>query len=276
VNKAEQKETLAQRIRQDRMILIIALASGLVAVILLYYYITSKERALGDTVPVLVALKEIQKGETFTQNNLEVKEIPQHYVVPNAIGPEYLTSILDSKSIVTIGRGQQISWSFPEIAEVSENLSQSLEKDKRDRAVTMAVDEISGVAGHISVNDRVDVIGTFQIPGTTEKAQTLTTKTKTILQCVTVLAVGEKQKIARRRSEEAYTSVTLKVTPEEAELLAFAENSGTLRLLLRHPDDLEVSPDIPQIGFDNLFEVEKKQTNIRKVRVHQSGSRNRF
>ena len=275
MNKAEKKDTLTQRIRQDRMILIIALASGLIAVILLYYFITSKEKALGTTVPVLVALADIQKGETFSHNNLIVKDIPQQYAIPNAIGPDYLTSILDTKTIVTIAQGQQISWSYPEIAEVSENLSQNLKKDERDRAVTIAVDEISGVAGHITVNDRVDVIGTFQIRMGQRQAQATITKTKTILQCVTVLAVGVKERQTGGSREEAYNSITLKVTPEEAGLLTFAENCGSLRLLLRHPDDLEVSPDMPQIGFDNLFEVEKKNTNIRKVRVHQSGRRER-
>ena len=224
----------------------------------------------------MVAARDIQKGETFSRTNLEIKDIPQQYVVPNVVSPDYLTSILDTKTLVTIAQGQQISWSFPEIAEVSENLSQSLIKEERDRAVTISVDEIAGVAGHIVVNDRVDVIGTFQIPGKQGQTQTQTTKTKTILQCVTVLAVGVKEKYTRAGDEEIYTSVTLKVTPEEAELLAFAENSGSLRLLLRHPDDLEVSPDIPQIGFDNLFEVEKKTTNTRKVRVHQSGKRQGF
>jgi len=280
LNKQEET-SLVTKIRQDRIILLTALLSGVVAVVLLWFYLDKKEKMYGDTVPVLVAAADIEKGATFSQATLEVKEVPQQFVIPNAVGPEFITSILDARTIVTIPKGQQISWNFPEVAEVSERLSASLSKEGNFRAVTMSVDEVSGVAGHIHANDRVGVIGTFQMSGA--KDETVSTKTKTILQCVTVLAVGTGggRSIATPMGNmprnysglEAYTSVTLKLTPQEAELLTFAENAGTLRLLLRNPDDLEVNEDIPQIDFSNLFDIEKKLTKEVRIRVHQESTR---
>ncbi|MBN2008857.1 Flp pilus assembly protein CpaB [candidate division KSB1 bacterium] len=281
MNNANQEQGMVTKIRQDRTILFIAVLSGVVAVILLMWYMNKKERMYGTKVPVLVAAVDIRKGEPFTQANLEVAEIPQKFVIPNVIGPAYLTSILDSKSLVAISKGQQISWNYPEVAEVSERLSNSLLKEGNERAVTISVDEISGIAGHITENDRVDVVVTFQVP--TQDGKSVQTRTKTLLQCITVLAVGMKKSVAATPAIggqnpaqfmlEAYNSVTLKVTPEEAELLSFASTAGTLRLLLRNPDDLEINENIPEVGFENLYDIEKKTTqNRRRIVVHQGGT----
>ena len=285
MNKEKKDMSLVTKVRQDRTILLVALLFGAVAVILLMLFVSKKEKMYGTTVPILVAAADIQKGETFSHANMDVKEIPQSFVTPNAITPDYLTSILDAKTIVAISKGQQLSWNFPEVAEAIERLSAGLSKEGNERAVTINVDEVSGVAGHVAPNDRVDVIGTFKIMGKQQGSrETITiTKTKTILQCVTVLAVGSRmgttmqgaagQSRQQFGASDAYTSVTLKATPEEAALLTFAENSGNLRLLLRNPDDLEVSEDIPQIDFTNLFDIERKITRKVKIRVHQEGQR---
>lgn len=263
----KKEKGIVDQMRQDRKILPIAVGCGILAVVLTYFYLKSKEEPYGPPSPVIVAAIEIEQGATFSMENVEVKEVPQMHVAPGSITPEYLSSILDMPAVVPILPGQPILWSHVQTERSTTSLSEALIKEYNERAVTIAVDEISGVAGHIQPNDRVDVIGTFEIPST-KPEQLPVIKTKTILQCVTVLAVGAATatttQVPQFGMSNLPTSVTLKVKPEEAELLAFAEGSGKLRLMLRHMDDLEVDEEIPVIDFNNLFEIEKKQTQARR------------
>ena len=84
-------------------------------------------------------------------------------------------------------------------------------------------------------NDHVDVVGSFRDP------QTQQLKSVTLLQNVVVLATGRINASTTAPADEdrRYTSVTLLVLPEEAEILTLAQETGTLTLLLRNPDDLD-------------------------------------
>jgi pilus assembly protein CpaB len=257
--KNEKEKSVVEQMRQDRKILLISVLCGLVAVVLVYMYLKSKEEPYGPPVRILVTASDIMKGEAFTKESIVVKTIPQMLIPPESLGPDQLLTIIDAEASIPLSKGQPILWSYIQTERVIEALSEVLIQEHNERAVTIAVDEISGVAGHIQPNDRVDIIGTFTIPATQKGAQAVT-KTKTILQCVTVLAVGT----AGRQYRGTPASVTLKVKPAEAELLTFAEQSGRLRLLLRNPNDLEVDENIPVIDFSNLFEMEKRQTRARK------------
>jgi Flp pilus assembly protein CpaB len=114
------------------------------------------------------------------------------------------------------------------------------------------VDEVKGVAGHLTANDRVDVLGTFTMPSRVPNAAP-EFKTKTLLQCVSVLAVGPAP--AGSQSSGVPTSVTLKVTPEEAALLSFAETVGQLRLILRNFSDTKIAENASVIDFSTIFEM---------------------
>jgi pilus assembly protein CpaB len=98
-----------------------------------------------------------------------------------------------------------------------------LAKDKR--ALTIAVNEVVGVAGFVFPGDRVDVLGTVKVDDENF--------TKIILQSVEVLAIA--QKVEQKPGEEprVTTSATLALDPQQAEALAQIDNSGKLRLALR-------------------------------------------
>jgi pilus assembly protein CpaB len=104
----------------------------------------------------------------------------------------------------------------------------------KGRAVTIDVQERNAVGLWVRPNDHVDVLGSFR----DAKEQQL--KTVTLLQNVVVLATGHVNASTSRVPEEdrRYTSVTLLVLPEEAEILTLAQETGTLTLSLRNPEDM--------------------------------------
>jgi pilus assembly protein CpaB len=102
----------------------------------------------------------------------------------------------------------------------------------RGRAVAIDVQERSAVGLWVRPGDRVDVVGSLRDSDTQQP------RTATLLQNVEVLATGKAEPGAA--DDGRYSTVTLLAAPDEAEMLALAQEAGTLTLLLRNPDDVDV------------------------------------
>jgi pilus assembly protein CpaB len=103
------------------------------------------------------------------------------------------------------------------------------------RAVSVPVDEVSDVAGFVLPHTRVDVlVATQGGEGAHQGAFS-----KVVLQNVEVLAVA--QEVEQKKDEPTVVKVvTLLVTPQEAERLALASHSGSLRLAMRNYNDNKI------------------------------------
>lgn len=97
-----------------------------------------------------------------------------------------------------------------------------------DRAMTVKVDEASGVAGFLTPDSRVDVVVVLD-KGEYNKNPI----SKTILQNLKVLGTGQQTEIGPEDKPRIVPTVTLEVTPEQAEYLALNAQEGRLSLVLR-------------------------------------------
>lgn len=95
------------------------------------------------------------------------------------------------------------------------------------RAVTIAVNEVVGVAGFITVGSLVDVIATIDVD-----QQSVS---RIILQNIQVLAAAQNPQKEDSPQAKVVSSVTLAVTPQEAETLTLATEKGAIRLAMRSP-----------------------------------------
>jgi pilus assembly protein CpaB len=103
------------------------------------------------------------------------------------------------------------------------------------RAVSVRVNEVIGVAGYVTPGTRVDVVATVS---PTQNQQDMTSKV--ILTDVAVLAAGTKiERDAEKDKPVAVNVVTLLVSPDESERLTLAANEGKIQLALRNPLDKE-------------------------------------
>lgn len=102
------------------------------------------------------------------------------------------------------------------------------------RAMTVKVDEVIGVAGFVAPGTYVDVVGTV-VEGAGQNAVS-----RVILQNVKVLASGQRMETQKDGQAIEVKTVTLQVTPEEAEILALASNAGKLQLVMRNTVDREM------------------------------------
>ncbi len=102
------------------------------------------------------------------------------------------------------------------------------------RAVTVRVNEVVGVAGFVLPGMRVDLLVTGKPPS---GAMTLTS---TVLQNITVLSAGQTMSPDARGAAINAPTVTLLVTPDQAEVITLAGAEGRIQLVLRNGSDTEV------------------------------------
>jgi pilus assembly protein CpaB len=103
------------------------------------------------------------------------------------------------------------------------------------RAVSVAVNEVNGVAGFVIPGTMVDILVTGRLSGKTADAND--NITRVILENVRVLAAGQQVEQDREGKPQKVPVVTVLVTPEDATKLTMASTEGKIQLALRNTID---------------------------------------
>ena len=219
--------------------LFIAMALGLLAGAAAWSAIQAQQRRVRDdwkTVKVLCAARDVPEGAELGREMVAAREVPARFVTESYVKVEEDGSVktdpVGQRVLVPLKSGDPILVSQFEAARDAEF---STMISPKGRAVTIDVQERNAVGLWVRPNDHVDVVGSFR------DTQTQQLKSVTLLQNVVVLATGRVNASTTHVPDEdrRYTSVTLLVLPEEAEILTLAQETGTLTLLLRNPEDLD-------------------------------------
>jgi len=99
------------------------------------------------------------------------------------------------------------------------------------RAVSMTIDQVSGIAGMLRSGDLVDVIATSNLPGKKDGKIS-----RVILSRVKVLAVSYRQESGVKKKTPKRGTVTLLLNQEDTRILTASE-SAKLRLIALNPSD---------------------------------------
>ncbi len=263
--------------KQQKIILVIGVAAAVAALFMLNFYIDQQKRALkvqakkeveimrANQTPVLVAAKNIPRGSMLEADMLTTQIVPNQFVQPQAA-----TSLDRVSGMVAAGdiaEGEQITLSkLTRVKEISSGTSLAMVTPAGKRAVTVPIDGISSVGGMISPGDYVDVIATVPIPyRTPEGKQETTTTTVPIFQNVLVLAMdrdlvavqqasGSQGRYKKPQEERREVSmITLALSPQEANFLAFVMEQQKIRLILRSPADSKIESVRPA-SWDTLLQ----------------------
>jgi pilus assembly protein CpaB len=244
----------------------VAVLLGLVALAGIHSYVKKKEIELrGDTntVKVLVAKDDIAAMEELVEDMVEVKEVPEEYLPMESIKASELSTFLGQEVQEPVKAGQYLMTHYFLLGRERGTVEARITPGKR--AMTIRVDDVTGLSGLLRPGCYVDVIGTFDVElkylvgGETRNTDTVT-KTLTILRRRPVLAVGSMLRAPDAATAnpyqdpaDMYASVTLEVTPEEAQRLSFAQSKGQLSLVLRNKDDISEPKEIPAIDMESLM-----------------------
>jgi len=217
--------------RRFVLILGVALVAGLVTASVVYQAITGGSKIEAKAAPtrhVAVAAANINLGETLTSQHVKLMSWPNESLPAGALatvaeveGRVALSSIVVGEPLLDAKLAPKLSGGGILPMLVPDNL----------RGVTIKVDEAVRESGFVSPNSRVDVVVSIADgQGSSER------KAKVILQNVLLLAAGQAVEM-RGNKPVPVTTVTLALTPEQAERLALAQSEGRLTLATRKLGD---------------------------------------
>jgi pilus assembly protein CpaB len=184
---------------------------------------------------MVTAAEDVAPGTALRPELLTVSNVPEGAAPPG--GFDYVERLTNRVTTVALHKGQPVIDTMLAPEGTSRGLTAIVPEGMR--AVTMEINEVSGVAGMIVPGCRVDMVSTF--PG--DNGQMMT---RTICRALKVVAVGHSLADAAATTPangvqpvpvEMARSVTMLVTPKEAELIDLASHTGTPRLVLRSGRD---------------------------------------
>ncbi|MGD8699936.1 MAG: Flp pilus assembly protein CpaB [Gemmatimonadales bacterium] len=177
-----------------------------------------------ETVEVVVAAEDITEGKSLTETDLKTKRFTAEAVPAGAFLDA--DSLYGRVSMMPIFAGEPVMEN--KLAPIGSSAGLEVKIQPGMRAMAIPVNDHVGISGFIVPNSRVDVLVTIR-PQRGQQEQTA----KVFLQNMRVLTAG--QHLTRDANGKPITAstVTLEVTPEEAELLAVAMHEGILQLALR-------------------------------------------
>jgi pilus assembly protein CpaB len=206
-----------------RVILIIILALATTG--LVYSYLKGLQNTGLDESKVVVVSQKVAAGTLLTQDMVKETKMPLKYIQPGAVTAS--SNVVNHYTTVDLWPDEVVLKDQLTNAQTSNDMNYKIPKGKR--AVTIAINPVSGVAGFIKPGNRIDMIICLK-----PETGGTTTQSLTLLQNIEVLAVG-----SQTSKEEAPTTdnITLAVTPQEAQWVTLAESTGKIKLTLRPTDD---------------------------------------
>jgi len=271
-------------IEKQKLILISGVVLGVVAILMTKVYLDQQRQEAeaqakkslvkmqANQTVVLVAKHDIPIGSVIESNMIDSSIVPNQFIQPQVATS--IDRVLGMISLAPISKGEQISLSKLSKARKEgggSGLAGNTPAGKR--AISIAVDNIASVSGMVMPGDYVDVIATLQVPVQGPNGQMASqVAVVPLFQNVLVLAVGQNtgsvSKTGGRYDEKEASSsglITLALGPQEANLIAFVQEQGKMRLTLRSPADANVEPVVPA-SWDTLFQyIMPQQNNVEKA-----------
>lgn len=231
--------------------IIISVVLAALAILLVHSYIRQKESSLLDLagkVPVVVANQDIKEMELIDKTAVRLDYLPKKYLQPGALQDPSL--VIEKIAAVPLKQGEQVV--DTKLLDPGTKTGLSFKVSPGNRAITLPISDVHGVAQLIKPGDRVDVLSSIDYgKGDREEREV-----KTVLQDVLLMATGrhiandlptetikdpvtgEVRRVKLSGNTE-FTTATVEVDPIQAQSLVYlmTAGEGILFLSLRNPED---------------------------------------
>jgi pilus assembly protein CpaB len=273
----------------NRRLLLLALVAGIVAAILIYTALSRGSESTGSagaasTVPAVVARQDIPARTKITSSMVEVRQLPTD--THSELAYTDLSQVVGQVTRYPIATNEEMLSTkvvaLESAAATGDSLSYVIPEGRR--AISIQVTQVVSSGGLVLPGDYVDIIGVFDVTFGAGDQETKADKyfSRIILQNIGVLAVAQtvvdtapeaaaatgaaggtattgaasadEQMVRNTEAapEPKASTVTLSVTPQQAQLLFLAEENGVLRLAVRPYGDATVQ-DIPFVAETDLI-----------------------
>jgi len=184
-----------------------------------------------ESVPmtsIVIAAQDLEIGTLLSSDNLTLTEWPKSNVPKGAF--DNIEAVAGRVAVTKLPAGGPLR--AAELADAGSGAGLVALIPPGRRAMSIKVDEVSGVAGFILPNTYVDVISVDY------KGNRETREAKTILKKIKVLAIAQETTTDKGKAK-IVKSVTLELLPKEAETLALHSILGSIHLILRNPLEMK-------------------------------------
>ena len=211
------------------LMIVISVGVGLGAVVLASRWLSQQANVASSKV--VVAAIDIDLGTPLTPQMLKIADWPKGSLPAGATED---IKKLDTRVVKTsLLRGEPVLES--KLAPLGATGGLSAVINPGNRAMTVRVNDVVGVAGFALPGNYVDIV--VNTEDETAKAENVNKSiSKIVLEHILVLAVAQEQSRDETKPK-VVNAVTLEVTPEQAEKLDLARSVGTLSLVLRNQID---------------------------------------
>jgi pilus assembly protein CpaB len=214
--------------RRPVIFVLLAGFAALVAALVVYSALKKRERevqeAMAQSVNIVVASHDLTIGSKLDQSSTKMTRWSRDSVPPGAftdpgsvMGQYTKTGFVENEPIVAdrLFSGIKNAGVLPLLI------------PNGMRAMSVPVDEVSDISGFVLPHTHVDIV------------VTVGAYSKIVLQNVEVLATAQDIEKINDQPQVVHT-ITVLVTPQDAERLALASGQGGLRLAMRNYDDSKV------------------------------------
>lgn len=247
--------------------LLLAVIFGLLTTLMLNFYLRQlKDAAVNrETKKIAVAAMAIPAKTIITKEMVVIREVPVESAHASAVTD--VNQVVGNLARTDVVAGEQLLKEklLPQISAAG-GLANLIPLGMR--AISIPVNNVTGVSGLITPGDRVDLTGTIELddpdvrasgtmrsngnngqinmPANAEKI----TVTHVLMQNVEVLAVGQNlqpaaAEKAEKNAESGDSTLTLAVTPDKVQVIAMLLEKGKLAVALRSPADRSINNRLP-------------------------------
>lgn len=271
--------------KKSRTLIILALLLTLITTFFLYRYIESLRKVPEVKIEygkVVVAATNIPQQIKITPEMLTLKDVPKEAI--HADSTADMNVLIGRTTKMDIQANEQLLKS--KVSSNDEKTGLAYKIPENMRAIVVPTTEVTGLAGYLSKGDKIDILVTYvnqttpgsytppntqagnTVPGDTTPATTPVTtprstgtsqgeyvETITQFQNIEILEIGIKPSVDEKgnvvQAQGVPSSVTLLVTPQQAEVISYMINYGSFQMTLRNPVD-GISVPLDHYGKDNF------------------------
>jgi pilus assembly protein CpaB len=249
---------------RNRLIAGLAISFTVALLFSMYVYRTFKQASAAKPVAtdhIVVASRALQLGTRVDSSSLRLIDWPADAPVP---GMFHRIEDCDGRALITpLAENEPILESKLAPKEAGAGLPATIPEGMR--ALSVAVNDVIGVAGFVIPGTMVDVLVTGPVPGQNTATNNIT---RTILENTRVLAAGQKVEQDRDGKPQTVQVVTLLVSPQDADKLAMASTQGKIQLALRNTIDTKLAnpdPVLQAVLFAGPAPAPVKAVVVRKA-----------
>lgn len=214
-------------------------------------------------IEIVVPKRNMMRGEILLASDLSIREFPEKYTDTNTVNGSNYDVAVGQRVAFDIDEGRPLLWAHLEgglTPTFSGKVAEGL------RAMTVRVDEINSISGFLQPKDKVDLLMSY---GSGQKQQIFP-----LIQRLDVIATGVQTLVDKSSggTTRNFSTITVHVSPNDAQKITLAQQVGKLTAMLRNPDDESSLNDLP-MSVAQLLNIEQPPPPVKKPRIRRKAKK---